>query len=231
MSSALPWSCIDTVLLDMDGTLLDLRFDNHFWLEHLPDHYARQQGLSPAAARQQLHERFERKKGQLDWYCLDYWSHELGLPIQALKREIAHLIAPRPGALDFLASLRRCGKRVILITNAHPDSLALKLERIDLAPWFEQLISAHSYGYPKEHPAFWQCLQQTLQFIPGNSLFIDDSPGILRSARQAGIGWLRAVARPDSGQPPVNTAEFTAIDDYHRLSKELAQGVRPAPEL
>ena len=29
----LAWRDIDTVLLDMDGTLLDLHYDNHFWLE------------------------------------------------------------------------------------------------------------------------------------------------------------------------------------------------------
>ena len=30
------WSCIEVVCLDMDGTVLDLHFDNLFWLEVLP---------------------------------------------------------------------------------------------------------------------------------------------------------------------------------------------------
>jgi 5'-nucleotidase len=30
------WREIDTVLLDMDGTLLDLEFDSHFWLSLVP---------------------------------------------------------------------------------------------------------------------------------------------------------------------------------------------------
>ena len=30
------WAHIDTVLLDLDGTLLDLAYDNHFWLEIVP---------------------------------------------------------------------------------------------------------------------------------------------------------------------------------------------------
>ena len=30
------WTRIDTILLDMDGTLLDLGFDNFFWREHVP---------------------------------------------------------------------------------------------------------------------------------------------------------------------------------------------------
>ena len=40
------WSCIDTVLLDMDGTLLDLHFDNFFWSEHLPRTYALRHQIS-----------------------------------------------------------------------------------------------------------------------------------------------------------------------------------------
>ena len=34
------WSRIDTVLLDMDGTLIDLRFDNHLWNVVVPDRCA-----------------------------------------------------------------------------------------------------------------------------------------------------------------------------------------------
>ena len=41
----LNWSDIHTVLLDMDGTLLDLHFDNHFWLEHFPARYSEQHGI------------------------------------------------------------------------------------------------------------------------------------------------------------------------------------------
>ena len=34
------WRDIDTVFLDMDGTLLDLHFDIHFWQTHVPRRYA-----------------------------------------------------------------------------------------------------------------------------------------------------------------------------------------------
>ncbi|KEP73664.1 nucleotidase, partial [Microbacterium sp. SUBG005] len=30
------WQAVDTVLLDMDGTLLDLAFDNYFWQKLVP---------------------------------------------------------------------------------------------------------------------------------------------------------------------------------------------------
>ena len=219
--TALPWRDIDTVLLDMDGTLLDLHYDNHFWLEHLPQRYAELHGISRAMADLELTPLFENNAGQLKWYCLDFWSRELKLPVRELKLETAHLIALRPDADTFLAAIKQAGKRVILITNAHRDSLSLKLERIELAPYFERLISSHDYGFPKESPAFWDALQADIGFDPSRSLFIDDTLPILRSARAFGIGHLLAVKQPDSKKGPKDTEEFQALGDYRELLEGL----------
>ncbi|ANI12885.1 haloacid dehalogenase [Pseudomonas citronellolis] len=217
----LDWAGIDSVLLDMDGTLLDLHFDNHFWLEHLPQRYAEHHGISREQADAELLPLFRDNAGQLNWYCLDFWSRELKLPVRDLKREVAHLIALRPDADTFLAALRGAGKRVALITNAHRDSLSLKLERVELAPWFDRLISSHDYGFPKEDQQFWQALHADFGFEPARSLFIDDSLPILRSARDFGVGHLLAVRQPDSRQGAKDTAEFAAVEDYRAVIEGL----------
>ena len=219
--TVLPWRDIDTVLLDMDGTLLDLHYDNHFWLEHLPQRYAELHDISRAMADLELTPLFERNAGQLKWYCLDFWSRELKIPVRELKLETAHLIALRPDADTFLAAINKAGKRVIMITNAHRDSLSLKMERIELAPYFERLISSHDYGYPKESPAFWDALQADIGFDPSRSLFIDDTLPILRSARDFGVAHLLAVKQPDSKKGPKDTEEFAALGDY----RDLLQGL------
>ncbi|MGB4072657.1 GMP/IMP nucleotidase [Pseudomonas sp.] len=218
---ALPWNAIDTVLLDMDGTLLDLHFDNHFWLQHLPQRYAELHGVSRELAEAELLPLFRQHAGQLNWYCTDFWSRELNLSIRDLKREVAHLIALRPDADTFLAAIRAAGKRVVLITNAHRDSLSLKLERIELAPFFDRLISSHDYGYPKEDQQFWHALQADFAFEPARSLFIDDSLPILRSAGQFGVGHLLAVRQPDSQAGLKDTEEFAAVEDYRALLQGL----------
>lgn len=217
----LDWAGIDSVLLDMDGTLLDLHFDNHFWLEHLPQRYAEHHGIDREQADAELLPLFRDNAGQLNWYCLDFWSRELKLSVRDLKREVAHLIALRPDADTFLAALRGAGKRVALITNAHRDSLSLKLERVELAPWFDRLISSHDYGFPKEDQQFWQALHADFGFEPARSLFIDDSLPILRSARAFGVAHLLAVRQPDSRQGAKDTAEFAAVEDYRTLIEGL----------
>lgn len=215
--SNLPWHQIDTVLLDMDGTLLDLHFDNHFWLEYLPRRYAEHHHISEAMAAMELEPLFRDNAGTLNWYCLDFWTRELDLPIVALKREVADLIALRPDADLFLQALRDAGKHVVMITNAHRDSLSLKLERVELASYFDRMISSHDYGFPKEAPAFWDSLQADLRFDPSRALFIDDSLPVLRAARRYGIGHLLAVREPDSRRGPKDTEEFDAIGDYRAL--------------
>ncbi|KRW61460.1 GMP/IMP nucleotidase [Pseudomonas sp. TTU2014-080ASC] len=218
---ALPWNEIDTVLLDMDGTLLDLHFDNHFWLEHLPQRYAEHHGISRELADAELIPLFREHAGKLSWYCTDFWSRELNLSIRDLKREVAHLIALRPDADTFLAAIRNAGKKVVLITNAHRDSLSLKMERVELAPYFDRLISSHDYGFPKEEQQFWHALQQDFPFDPARSLFIDDSLPILRSAGRFGVAHLLAVRQPDSRGAMKETEEFDAVEDYRQLVSGL----------
>ncbi len=212
------WRQIDSVLLDMDGTLLDLHYDNQFWQELIPRRYALSRGLDVNTAKAVLKPIFKRSEGTLDWYCIDYWSRELRLDIPLLKREVAHLIAVQPHVLDFLRSLRAAGKQVLLVTNAHHQSLALKLEYTRLGDYLDTIVSAHDIGYPKEDPLFWRHLAEYHPYAPGRTLLIDDNLAVLRSARRYGIAHLLAIQQPDSRRPPADTGEFAALRDFRAIS-------------
>ena len=201
----------------MDGTLLDLYFDNHFWQEHVPLRYAQKRGLSVAAARAELIARYRGRAGTLEWYCVDFWSRELDLDIVALKEEVAHLIAVHPDVRDFLAAVRQSGRRVTLVTNAHGKSLDLKMRRTGLESRFDALITSHQVGRPKEDPAFWPALQSVEPYAPARTLLVDDSLPVLRAARRAGLGHLLAVKYPDSRQPVKDSEEFPALGSFREL--------------
>jgi HAD superfamily hydrolase (TIGR01509 family) len=218
----LHWSEIDTVLLDMDGTLLDLHFDNYFWQTHLTRRYAELHGVAPAEADQLLSARFRQTAGTLDWYCLDFWSRELRLDIAQLKREMEHLIAVHPHAEDFLRRLQG-RKRLCLVTNAHRHSLRLKMERTGIDRYFDAVISAHDYRLPKETDGFWQRLQNELGFNPGRTLLVEDTVKILEVARRFGIGHLLAISKPDSrAEARSINGGFTAIEHFGELLPGLA---------
>lgn len=205
------WSQIDTVLLDMDGTVLDLQFDNYFWLHLVPERFAQRHALTLETARQELTPRFAARQGTLDWYCTDFWSRDLGLDIAALKHEVRERVEYLPGAEQFLVEMRRRGLRTALLTNAHRDALRVKDAQSGVAGYFDIVVSSHDYGAPKESAEFWRRAQAGVGFDPARSLFVDDSLAVLRAARAHGIGQIYAITHPDSAGGYREVVEFPSV--------------------
>ena len=212
------WSAIDTVLLDMDGTILDLKFDNHFWLELVPAKFAAVNALTVDAAKARLVPLFAAKQGTLEWYSIEHWSRELDLNLPALKREASEHIAWLPEAERFVRRIRALSKRLILVTNAHAETLAVKDEQLDFRGHFDAMYSSHVFGAPKENIAFWERLIEREPFDRTRALFVDDSLPVLRAARAFGIAWIYAIAHPDSTRPRREIVEFPAVNALHELT-------------
>ena len=213
----LNWQEIDTILFDMDGTLLDLHFDNYYWLELIPQKLAEKHGISKEQAFEALSKKYQKVEGQIEWYCLDYWQQELDLPIVELKQEIKHLITVREDVPEFLQALKKAGKTLILLTNAHPDSLSLKIEQTAFDVHLDALISTHEFGVSKESQSLWQQVEQKLGFDKERTLFVDDSLAVLDAAKLYGIKHLLAVANPDSTKETRTLSGYISIEDYRSL--------------
>jgi putative hydrolase of the HAD superfamily len=205
----------------MDGTLLDLKFDNQFWLHHLPSEIAHRQNISLEQAKQKMASQYNEVKGSLDWYCLDYWTKQTQLDIRQLKEDNAASIAMRSDVIPFLESLKQRKIQRILLTNAHPDSLSIKIERTGLNQYLDHIYSTHEFGYCKESPKLWQALLAHHPFDPQRTLFIDDNEELLLIAQQFGIRYVLGIENPDSGQKHQNFSHCPAIHDYNLLTKEL----------
>jgi 5'-nucleotidase len=206
------WDVIDTVLVDMDGTLLDLAFDNFFWLEVVPQSYASLHGLPLDDARERLAPRFAAVAGTLPWYCLDHWSRDLAIDIKALKRAHRHRIRFLPGAPEFLAAVRRRGKRLHIVTNAHRDTFAVKAEQTGIDALVDGVVCSHDLAAPKESVAFWQELERREPFDRTRTLLIEDSLAVLAAARAYGLAHTVAIRRPDSRLPARTIADYAAVD-------------------
>ncbi len=211
------WSAIDTVLLDMDGTLLDKYFDDYFWEEYIPKIFAEENNLQPDEARKALLKRYQRVENTLQWTDLDYWTEQLGLDIPELKCKVDHLIQVHPYVVDFLKFLKDSGKHVHLVTNAHSKTLAIKMQKTAIGPWFSKIVCAEEVGEAKEHPIFWTKLENILGFDRARTLLADDTAKVLRSARSYGMQELIYVAKPSSRRPIEYSDEFPSIAYFKEL--------------
>jgi putative hydrolase of the HAD superfamily len=216
-TAVVDWNDIDTVLVDMDGTLLDLNFDNRFWREIVPQCYARLHGMTVPAAQESLTPRFDAKVGTLEWYCLDHWTRDLGMDLKTLKREHREHIRFLPGAQEFLATVRARGKRLVIVTNAHRDTFAVKAEHTGIDRLVDSVVCSHDFAAPKESAAFWRALARHEPFDGERTLLVEDSLTVLAAARAYGVRHTIAIRCPDSQLPPRAIADFAAIDGVFEL--------------
>ncbi|MEM7358057.1 MAG: GMP/IMP nucleotidase [Pseudomonadota bacterium] len=207
------WTEITTVLLDMDGTLLDLHFDNYFWQHYVPQVYSVKHELPAVAAREHIEPLLASHEGTLNWYCVDFWSEQLGLDIMQLKADVSHKIAYLPSAQAFLQYCREEIGDVRLITNGHRKVLNLKQSITGLDQYFDQMVCSHELGAPKEDQAFWSLLQEQKGFEPSRTLFIDDSERVLDSAHEYGIGQIFSIAKPDSRKERGKPSKFPMLEN------------------
>ncbi len=211
------WSQVDTVLLDMDGTLLDKYFDDHFWEEFVPKVFAEKNNLSEEDARKALLQRYQSVENTLQWTDLDYWSDRLGLDIPELKCKVDHLIQVHPYVSTFLDYIKSINKEVHLVTNAHSKTLEIKLRKTALGSRFDRIVCAEEIGYAKEQPEFWGKLEKHLAYQKSRTLLADDTARVLRAARDSGMGFLVFVARPSSRIPVEFSPEFPSITYFNEL--------------
>lgn len=211
------WDSIDTVFLDMDGTLLDKYYDDYFWGEHVPLAYATKNQLDSIAAKELLYNTYESVENTLQWTNLDFWSERLGLDIVAMKREISHLIDAHPYITEYFTYMQEIGKTLYLITNAHPKSLEVKMEQVQLQSWFKQVVCSTEIGFAKEQPEFWPRLQHLLGYDKERTLFADDTENVLHSAATFGIRHLIHIARPSSRLPVRFSTQYQSIINFQEL--------------
>ncbi len=217
MRKKIPVGDVQFVLLDMDGTLLDLYFDDYFWGHLVPEKYAEKHDMTFGAAKDYLYTTYKKHERTLNWCDIDFWSRELRLDIPALKEQIRHLIEVHPHVIEFLKSMRKQGKKIFLLTNAHFKTVKLKFNKTQIGKYFDDVLCSFNVGYPKEYKEFWQKAERKLGFVKEHSLFIDDTEDVLVTAREFGIRYLIFKARASSKAEPKKTEAFPVIHDFREL--------------
>lgn len=217
IETKIDWIEIETVMLDMDGTLLDKHFDDYFWEEHVPTVYAQENGMNFWDAYEELMGKYKSKEGTLEWTDIEYWSKELGLNIAEMKSRMNHLIQVHPYVIDFLKFCRENLKKVYLVTNAHSKTLTIKMANTEIEPYFDKIVCSEEIGVAKEDPIFWEKLEKMLSLDRNKCLLADDNELVLESAEKYGIKQLIFVAKSSSKKPVAYSSKFPSIVFFKEL--------------
>ena len=215
--AALDMSSLDTVILDMDGTLLDLRFDDFVWNQRLPQRYAQAHGMPLPEASAKIQMLMAPIRGTLPWYCFDNWQEMTGIDLTEIEDEVYEYVRPRPGAVEFLRQLKRTHAKIVLATNADRRSMGRKINHTNLAKYFDHIISSHDFGYAKEEQGFWSAFHEKVSFRPAQSLFIDDNHCVLAAAKEFGVRFLFGIAQPATDGETKFSDEFHCLESFHEF--------------
>ena len=192
------------LMFDMDGTLLDLAFDDLIWNTKLPERHAATHQCTLEQSISTLTNFYQTHKHTISWYSSKYWTEKVGVDVLKLQYDFKDKISPRLGCFELLENLNKQGYRCWLLTNADSVGLQLKLENVNLAPYFELIVSSEEIGYSKEFVEFWQILQDKYPFDPQHAVLIDDTAPVLRGAEKFGLEHLITILQPSSLQPVRN---------------------------
>ncbi len=217
LTKTVEWDHIDTVFLDMDGTLLDKYFDDFFWEHHVPAVFAAKNDLTKEQSRKVLLAQYKEVENSLQWTDLRFWSRQLDLNIPQLKQDIAHMVAELDHTAVFLDYLKSTGKYLCLVTNAHPIGLKIKLAKTHIAPYFNQIVTSDTVGEAKENVAFWHKLEKHIDFNKHTTFFADDTEKVLEAARIYGIRHLVHIAHASTRKQPEYSKHFHSILDFRDI--------------
>jgi putative hydrolase of the HAD superfamily len=195
---------------DLDDTLLDYSASGRQCWQELFIEYALRLGMSV----EQLSTTHQQVSG---WYWSDAERNRLGrLDLRAARRQVLKLVLARldidrpalgdemadaftlrrellfkpfPGTIETLKELQRHGIRMGLLTNGNSEFQRSKIQRFDLARYFEVIIVEGEFGVGKPDQRVFLFALEQFGALPAQAWMIgDDLVRDLQPAWQLGLG-------------------------------------------
>jgi len=155
---------------------------------------------------------------------------ELGAAIaEAFAARRRSVMALFPDALQLLTTVRGLGLPLGLVTNGDAREQRAKIERHDLARFFDVIVIEGEFGAGKPDPAVYRCATEALGVAPGPEVWMagDHLEFDVDGAQRLGLraAWLD---RPGLGLPPASAVRPDRIvRDLGELSAALTALARP----
>ena len=189
----------DTVIFDMDGTLIDSEgIYNRCWIRAI-----REAGFS--VTREQAYAFRSLGKPYAAEYFRKLFGDSFDYPaVRARRRQMVEEVISeeglrlKPGAFELLQALRALHIRPMIATATDSERAGRYLTRLRIYDCFDRVISAAMVERGKPAPDIYLYACREAGRKPEDCIAVEDSPNGIRSAAAAGC---RVVMVPDLTEP------------------------------
>ena len=181
-------SKIQVISFDVDGTLVDQKFNDLIWEQEIPTLVAQKKSWSLDKAREFCLSEYQ-KVGEKDlrWYDIEYWLRRFAIKKPAIEilKKWEKSILVYPDVLPVLEKLKGKSLRTIIITCMPRIFLREKIHKFD--SYFEKVFSTISDFQQVKSPEVYSNVLEIIHCEPSSILHVGDHPLLdYEFSRQAG---------------------------------------------
>ena len=216
---------ITGAIFDMDGTLIDsLGFWDYIW-KRLGEIYLG----DPAFRPDTITEKAVRTTTLYDGMALVHKNCGIGkdadeifkITEDELRRFYKEIVEMKPGAKEFLDSLKARGVKMCVASATAKNLLEIVMEKFGLDEYFPKLFSCNDVGKGKEHPDVFIAAHEYLGTDKESTWIFEDSIVALETATKAGYNTVGIYDRYNFGLDRVKEISTVYIGDGEALTKIL----------
>ena len=209
------------VLFDFDGTLVDSmgmwgEVDKAILRSHglpIPDNFT-EEFMCPMIPLTEE----ETAQFFLDYGCKGTVQTILDQIEQLSQEQYEQHIEAKPGAVDFVRTLREGGVKVGLVTAATIGRILPCLSRNGMTGWFHYIINCDHVGIPKTDPAIYRMALEHFGIKAEEAVFFDDNLTAIRTAKSLGIATVGVYdAHADNTWSEMQTVADATVKDFTGL--------------
>ncbi|MCK5043097.1 MAG: HAD family hydrolase, partial [Candidatus Aenigmarchaeota archaeon] len=168
---------ITHISFDLDGTLVNEKFDKIIWHEEIPKLFAEKNNIDIETATNMVYAEYYRGAfiDKVDrWTDISYWFDRLGLDgWNTLMVNMKKHILVYDDTLKMFEQLSARKYKLIIISNAEEKFLDMKLEAEGLKKHFSSVFSAQStFGVRKKNKEIFMKVLERLGIKPENMIHV-----------------------------------------------------------
>ncbi len=165
---------LEIISFDVDGTLVDLEYNDLIWFKEIPELVAKKKKISFEKSLKYVHKEYNKLgEHNLNWYDINYWVTYFGLEVspEDILKKYESQVKIFPEVISLLEELKK--KFILIVITAMPrEFLTPKIKKIE--KYFKFSFSALSDFKELKNSEIYSKISKALNVHPEQILHIGD---------------------------------------------------------